>query len=234
VKGEVEPKKYRRSMIMITERKSKSLQSIEDKMQDLDESSLRYKVLESAKDFKLSWISLGRYLYSVSNDKAYKEWGYMTFEAYCAKEIGVKKQTAVKLLRSYYFLESEEPQVLKMEQSSTSEAVNKLPSYEAVNLLRLAKVNKKLDKTDYDTLREDVLEKGKDTKEVKKELYSMVRPDQDMGQDKQKRKVSTMRRMVSLLETLKQQMKDEDMLSKPLLAETERLIAKLKDSMVTS
>ena len=218
---------------MLAERKPKVLQSIEDKMQDLDENSLRYQVLQAAKDFKLSWISLGRSLYTVSRDKLYKDWGYLTFEAYCAKEIGIKKQTAVKLLRSYYFLETEEPQVLNIE-SADKASVNKLPSYEAVNILRLAKVNKKLDKTNYETLREDVLENGKDPKDVKKELYSMVSETKDPIEEKQKHKFSAIRRMVSLLETVKQQMKDEDMLPKPLLAETERLIEKLKEKIGSS
>ncbi|MFH0840129.1 MAG: hypothetical protein V1883_03840, partial [Candidatus Omnitrophota bacterium] len=81
--------------------RTKSIEKIEQKMQDMDENSLRYQILEKVKNFKISWISLGQALYSVWKDKLYKEWGYMTFEAYTAKEIGIKKQTAMKLLRSY-------------------------------------------------------------------------------------------------------------------------------------
>ena len=89
--------------------KPKSLRNIEDKMASLEEGSLRYHVLESAKNFKSSWIELGRSLYSVYKDKLYKAWGFNTFDAYTLKEIGIKKPTAMKLLRSYYFLEKEEP-----------------------------------------------------------------------------------------------------------------------------
>ncbi len=53
----------------------KSLRNIEEKMSSLEEGSLRYHVLESAKNFKSSWIELGRSLYSVFKDKLYKEWG---------------------------------------------------------------------------------------------------------------------------------------------------------------
>ena len=83
---------------------TKSLQNIEEKMKGLDENSLRYHILESAKSFKTSWVELGRSLYSVWKDKLYKEWGYSTMDAYTGKEIGIRKQTAMKLLKSYYFL----------------------------------------------------------------------------------------------------------------------------------
>lgn len=46
-------------------RKTKSLQGIEQRMESLDRDSLRYHVLESARNFKTSWIELGRALYSV-------------------------------------------------------------------------------------------------------------------------------------------------------------------------
>ncbi|MDD5595453.1 MAG: hypothetical protein PHY94_04300, partial [Candidatus Omnitrophica bacterium] len=93
--------------------KSKSLENIEEKMGQLDENSFRYHVLENAKGFKSSWIELGRSLYTVLKDKLYKEWGYGSFDIYTVKEIGIRKQTAMKLLRSYYFLEKEEPAYLK-------------------------------------------------------------------------------------------------------------------------
>ena len=134
------------------EHKPKSLKNIEDKMAALEEGSLRYHVLESAKNFKSSWIELGRSLYSVYKDKLYKEWGYSTFDAYTLKEIGIKKPTAMKLLRSYYFLEKEEPAYLKKDYTETADTA-KLPSYEAIDLLRKAKDKKSLGEDDYTKLK---------------------------------------------------------------------------------
>ena len=84
-------------------------------MEGLEPGSFRYKVLDAAKGFKSSWIDLGQYLFSVYRDKSYREWGYLTFDAYCAKEIGIRQPTAMKLLKSYSFLEREEPSFLKRE-----------------------------------------------------------------------------------------------------------------------
>ena len=76
---------------------------------DAGKDALRNKTLDAAKRHKASWIELGQYLYAIYKDKYYKDWGYLTFEAYCGKEINVKLSTASKLLKSYDFLEKEEP-----------------------------------------------------------------------------------------------------------------------------
>ena len=96
---------------------TRTLDRIDSQMQGVEEGSVRHLALRSAKNFKTSWVELGRALYTVWKDKCYKAWGYITFDAYTAKEIGIKKQTAMKLLKSYYFLEKEEPAVLNEEQS---------------------------------------------------------------------------------------------------------------------
>ncbi|PIQ90173.1 MAG: hypothetical protein COV71_06430, partial [Candidatus Omnitrophica bacterium CG11_big_fil_rev_8_21_14_0_20_41_12] len=128
--------------------KTKSIRNIEEKMENLDVNSLRYHILESAKNFKCSWIELGRSLYSVYKDKMYKEWGYLNFDIYVAREIGIRKQTAMKLLKSYYFLEKEEPQYLKTDYTESSQPAN-IPSYESVDILRQVKNKKVFDDDDY-------------------------------------------------------------------------------------
>ena len=141
--------------------KSKSLQGIEDKMASLDSSSMRYHVLESAKNFKISLVKLGRSLYSVWKDKLYKDWGFTTFDAYTIKEIGIKKPTAMKLLRSYYFLEKEEPGYLKNDFSESKDA-SKVPTLESIDLLRKAKSKKNLDEEDYSKLKKGIFQDGKE------------------------------------------------------------------------
>lgn len=152
---------------------TKLLDSLEQKMKDLDENSIRYHILQNAKDFKTSWIELGRALYTVSKDKLYKEWGYGSFDIYTQREIGIRKETAVKLLRSYYFLEKEEPDYLKKEYVE-SNPPNAIPSYESVDVLRQAK-NKKVDEDDDAAIKREVFENGKDAREIKKDLTAMIR-----------------------------------------------------------
>ncbi|MDD5130876.1 MAG: hypothetical protein PHS66_07530 [Candidatus Omnitrophica bacterium] len=207
------------------EARPKSLKNIEAKMENLDTNSLRYHILESAKNFKSSWIELGRSLYSAWKDKMYKEWGYVNFDIYVAREIGIRKQTAMKLLKSYYFLEKEEPQYLKNEYTSSAEPVN-LPSYESVNILRQAKNNKNLDKDDYHDLKKEVFEKGRDAQEIKKNLGVIIRQRQELDPEaaEDKKKNAVLRRLLGQLRMLKQEVAVLKLLPVPLIKDLDSLI----------
>ena len=175
-------------------------------MEGLEPGSFRYKVLDAAKGFKSSWIELGQYLFSVYRDKSYREWGYLTFDAYCAKEIGIRQPTAMKLLKSYSFLEREEPSFLKREALDERQP-NRIPSYESVNALRLAKDNKDLSPQDYEDIREEVLDHAKEDGEVKKKiryiLKSHVKKDSGGGPEDRSLAIRGLR---AGLERLKRQM----------------------------
>lgn len=177
-------------------------------MSELDPNSIRYQVLESAKKFKSSWIELGQHLFSVQRDRLYKDWGYLTFEAYCSKEISIRQATAVKLLKSYFFLEREEPAFLKR-QTSEERKPSQIPSYESVNALRLVKENRKLPESDYQKIREDVLDHVKEDSEVKKKIRYILknRIPSDLAEDKEDRKISLAKRLATSLKNAKNEMR---------------------------
>lgn len=212
--------------------KTKSLSNIEQKMEGLDQDSLRYHVLKSARDFKASWIDLGRSLYTAWKDKAYKEWGYNTFEAYTAREIGIKKLTAMKLLRSYYFLEKEEPRYVQKDFINSANAAS-VPTYETVDLLRLAKNKKTLDNDDYANLKKDIFEKGKDVREVKKELTAMMRQREELEPEeaRKKKKIATVKRFIGTLKALKQEIEISKLVPAAVIKEVAGLIKRLEEEI---
>ena len=215
--------------------KTRSIEKIESKMGGVEKDSLRYHILESAKNFKTSWIQLGQALYSVWKDKSYKEWGYLTFDAYTSKEIGIKKPTAVKLLKSYYFLEKEEPSILRREYSESARP-SSLPSYESVNLLRLAKM-KALDGNIYTRLKADVLERGVDAGEVRKGLTAIIRERDEAAngeEARKKRRFKTVKRLVATLKTLRNDVEVSRLLSAEILKETSSLIRKIESEIDNS
>jgi len=216
----------------MTGSKPKSIQNIEDKMTALDAHSFRYHVLESAKDFKSSWIELGRSLYSVWKDKLYKDWGFTTFDIYTAKEIGIKKITAMKLLRSYYFLEKEEPAYLKDEYTEAADAA-KVPSYEAVDLLRKAKDKKTLDSQDYSKLKKEIFEDGKDVQSIKRDLTSLIRQREELEPEEayKKKRVATLKRFIGSLKALKQEAEISKLLPVGLIKEAQELINKIEEQI---
>jgi hypothetical protein len=215
--------------------KSKSLKNIEAKMENLDIHSLRYHVLESAKNFKCSWIELGRSLYSVYKDKSYKEWGYVSFDIYVSRETGIRKQTAMKLLKSYYFLEKEEPQYLKNEYAASAAPVN-LPSYESVNILRQAKNNKGLNEDDYINLKKEIFEKGSDAQEIKRNLGVIIRQRQELDPEAadEKKRSTVLKRLLGQLRMLKREVAVLKLLSVPLIKDLDNLIKNIDQSLDAS
>ncbi|MFA6217595.1 MAG: hypothetical protein WDL87_08125 [Candidatus Omnitrophota bacterium] len=213
--------------------KTKSMEGLEHKMEGIDKDSLRYQILENVKSFKTSWVDLGQALYSVWKDKMYKQWGYSSFDIYTAKEIGIKKDTAMKLLRSYYFLEKEEPTYLKKEYAENTEAAA-MPSYDTINVLRLAKEKKVLDDDDYADLKKDVFQKGKGAGEVKKDLTAMIRQRNELAPEeaREQRRTTTIKRFLSTLRSLKDELESAKMLSAPLLKEANDLIKQLELEVV--
>ena len=189
--------------------KTKSIHDIELRMETLEPESFRYKVLDSAKSFKSSWIELGQYLFTIYKDKMFKDWGYLTFEAYCSKEIGIRQATAVKLLKSYSFLEREEPAFLK-NQSLGETKPSQIPSYESVNALRLAKASDRITESDYKKIREDILENPKEETEVKKKiryiLKSHSKPLSD--EEKEEKKGAALKRILTSLRNTKNELQE--------------------------
>ena len=210
--------------------KTKAIQKIERQMEGLDGNSLRYKVLQNVVNFKTSWIELGQSLYSVWKDKLYRDWGYLTFEAYASKEIGVRKDTAMKLLKSYYFLEKEEPQYLQKKEAADPSEAASMPSYESVNLLRLAKNKKEIDESDYESLKKNVFERGRDVRDIRKDLTAMIRQreETDPQEARKIRKDTAVKRVVATLNALKNDIEISKLLPAGTIKDIKDLIAKLE------
>ncbi len=198
----------------------------------LEQDELREKVLEVARRHKASWMELGQYLYTIQKNKMFKYWGYLEFDSYCMKELRIKPLTALKMMRSYQFLEREEPKVIES-QSSGDESLRKIPSFEAVNILRLARKNKLLTTKDLEHIREDVLEVGKEPKEVRAHVRRLL-SDRDVKDPREVRKArrnSAIKRLISVLANTKKELENEHLLPAYLLKQIAELEKKLVDQI---
>ncbi len=212
--------------------KSKSLQNIEQKIAAAEPGSLRYNVLEAAKNFKSSWIALGQILYTVYKDKHFKAWGYQSFETFCKAELGLQKQTATKLLYSYYFLEKNEPTFLKSVQDLQEEPKPKeIPSVDAVNVLRLAANRKEFTEEDYQEFKKSVFEEGKEDKEVKKQVglrLRSLREEEDPEKAREERRSKTLRRLIATVKALQREISGAHLVSDKTAKELEKVLACLE------
>jgi len=192
-----------------------------------DAGQIRDKVVKCRNDFKSSWRNLAQALYQVWKDKYYKEWGYELFDHYVAKEVFIRKDTAMKLIRSYRFLEEEEPKYLAP-QTETAERGESSPSFEDVEVLRKAKKN--LADDEYEKVKNDLFIKGKDRKEVKKELTTLIkeRKQVDPEEERLKHQMVTVKRFTSTLKSLKREIEILKLLPGTVLEDIDRLLEKLE------
>ena len=208
---------------------SKSIQRLDQRLANVEPGTIRAEALEAAKRFKTTWIDLGRVLWTVWKDRKFREWDYLTFEAYCAKEVGVRGPTAKKLLQSYSFLEREEPVVLQRMQG---ESPAKLPHYEAVNALRLLKQRPVVPSARYQEMRAKVLEQGREPLDVRRDIRILLdATQQDPEQARVSRRTASIRRMVGTLKSLRSELSAGKMVPERLLTELDALAEKLEAAL---
>jgi dsDNA-specific endonuclease/ATPase MutS2 len=100
-------------------------------------------------------------------------------------------------------------------------------------VLRLAKNKKILDENDYSDMKKSIFQKGKDAREVKRELTSLIRQRQELEPEEawEKRKFSTVRRFLGVLKALKTEIEQSKLLPAPLIKEAAVLIKKLEEEI---
>ena len=205
------------------------MDSVKKKYQNVTADGLRQGICEHAKNFKTSWIALGQALYQVWNDKLYHGWGYEEFEHYTNQELGMKKATAIKLVKTYFFVEQEEPTYLKEEYRESRE-VPVVPSYETLDVLRKARLKKELTRDDYVKLRKNVFEKGKHEGLLSKDLTALIKERKvvDPDEEREKRNETSVKRVLTALRSFKKDMETLKLVPKEIIDEAEFLIKKLE------
>ncbi len=131
---------------------SGSVSRLDARIGALPEGALRRKVLESARRFKASWVDLGRMLAQVREEGAWEEWGYASFEDYCAKELFLRRATVEKLTLSYGFLERHEPEMAR------ARDLRAAPPFEVIEVLSRAEAAGRMDRKAWGEMRDDVLD----------------------------------------------------------------------------
>jgi hypothetical protein len=192
-------------------------------------TELRKKIVEHCKSFKTSWVNLGQALYPAWKDKLYYGWGFEKFEHYAREELGLKKETALKLLKVYFFTEQTEPSYLKEEFVQENEAAH-VPGCDEINVLRLARSKKELTKDDYQQLKKAVFKDGKDASLLRKDLTALMRErkEVDPDEERQERNDAAIRKLASAIKIFSRDMETLKMAPADLLEEARKLLDRLE------
>jgi hypothetical protein len=131
----------------------KAGESLAARAEALPEGSTRRRVLEGARRFKAAWVEFARLLSEVRRGELWREWGYPSFERYCAAELFIRQATAEKLTASFGFLERHEP---RLAQGLGDE---KAPPFEVIEVLSRAEAAGRLSADGWRELRDEVIER---------------------------------------------------------------------------
>ncbi|HTP24310.1 MAG TPA: hypothetical protein VMK12_01455 [Anaeromyxobacteraceae bacterium] len=172
---------------------SVAAKKIDAHLEGLPEGSMRRRVLESARRFKSSWIELGRMLSQVKRDSLWQEWGYGSFDAYCGKELFLRKQTAEKLTMSYRFMEKHEPSVVAAEEPAPA------PPFELIEVLSRAEAAGRLPEEGWRAMRDEILERSPTPAALNRQLNERFGP---MPQPEPRPKEEGLRRLAALAHRL--------------------------------
>jgi hypothetical protein len=139
--------------------------ALEAKADSVPPGTLRHTVLVAAKRFKATWVELGKLLVEVRDTATYEGWGYPTFEAYCTKELHIRKSTAEKLVRSFSFLARHEPKAV-----AKQDVIERVPAFEVVEVLAAAEDRGQLSSEEYRSIRDSIWDAEKPAAELKREF----------------------------------------------------------------
>jgi len=186
---------------------------------------MRGEVLRATRDFKNSWRALAKALHVVWKNKLYLRWGYEKFDEYTAKEVFVRKHTAMKLIRSYMFLKNED---LPYQPQDTASSRGDELSFEAVNTLQRAK--RALPQKEYRKVKEDIFNQ-RDVGEVEKDLTSLIlkrRKEVDPEQMRTNGARVAVKRFLTVLRSFRRDVEVLDVLPGEIAEDIGRLIEKIE------
>ncbi len=161
---------------------TKTDREMEDAMLAFAGDSERVRVIEAARVFKRSWIDLAEALTEVHEKDRWQDWGFEDFEAYCRKELHLKKNTVLKLLGSYRFLEQSAPRVIRRTQEQPAAPV---PSLQAVDFVARARKRGAADDETMKEIEVAAFEEGAEAPMLSRRFKQVAFPVDD--QEKKKR-----------------------------------------------
>lgn len=138
---------------------------VSDSARNVPVGTLRHSVLLASKRFKSSWVELGKLLTEVRDQALFEQWGYESFEAYCLKELRIRRPTALKLTRSFSFLDRHEPKAM-----ATPDIAETAPAFEVVEVLAGAEERGQLSAQQYKSIRDSIWDSEKPVSELRRDF----------------------------------------------------------------
>ena len=109
-------------------------------------------------------------LSEVKRESLWRAWGHASFDAYCAKELFIRKQTAEKLTMSYGFIERHEPSLVRGKEPRPA------PAFEVIEVLSRAEAAGRLPQDGWSEIREEIFERPPSPAALNRQLSERYGP----------------------------------------------------------
>lgn len=181
---------------------TKTDRQMEDRLLAVSGDPMRADTLQKARAFKRTWLELAEALTRVQATRAWEQWGFTDFDAYCRKELHLRGSTVAKLLGSYRFLETSAPRVIERARSSGFENLETpIPSLPAVEFVQKATERAAADPETIETIKRVAFDEGLDAPLLAKKFKEIAFPETDRDKREKLRSniAQTARRLSSLI-----------------------------------
>jgi hypothetical protein len=176
---------------------TKTDRAMEDQLLAVANDPERADTLAKARAFKRTWLELADSLARVQKKESWQRWGFTDFDAYCRKELHLRRSTVDKLLGSYRFLESSAPKVLERAREQPNAPI---PSLAAVQFVEKATSRGAADDETLATIRTVAFDEGADASYLNKTFKEAAFPvDEDDRAERLRAQIAGAARRLSAL-----------------------------------
>jgi len=205
-----------------------TMKRVERKFGSMSPDSLRHKVLAAVRNFRASWLELGKLLHEVAYDNIYRQWGYEEFDIYCAQELGLKRPTVKKLLLSYNYMRQHEPERLSA-YGQRGDAETHIPDYQTVALLQRAYENRNLDEEMRQRFHRQAFTEGGDEGALRKEIRANLREAEASSRSAEEARRISLRQLLSAARLLRRRLSVCSFVPADLRERCEQFLAEIED-----
>lgn len=175
-----------------------------ESLREKGETGLRLRAVETARQFKRSWLEMARVILEVRNRRSYESWGYPDVYAYCLEELRIKRPTVEKLVLSYSTISEHAPKVLNYDG-----VAQPIPSVDSVDYLAKALRERDTEEDGSGLPSEDVIaelkqaifEEGAPVQSLRKRFDPIIHPksEAEIERDAIKKALGALRRLEATL-----------------------------------
>ena len=208
-------------------------------LETVETDTPRHRALESALDFKGSWVRMAHRLKTVEQSELWEEWGYKSLNAYCKQELQLSRGEIRKIREGFAWLETEAPELAEAA-TADGGAQNPRPIPDMDTVDQLAKgyaevQQDRIPRKTYEDLKKAALDGKRSSYQLRRQFKEAIPEDKREKKplDPKKHFRKALKAFEKALEELEEMQKQEENPDAELTERAKRLRDELMQLMAT-